>query len=105
MGIAYYAWLRAGGTAIPCMFHKMTGWRCPGCGITTMMWNLLELDFVQAYRANPFLFLTGPLLLVELLYLSILSYKEREIPKWNGKALIVYICALVIFGVMRNISA
>lgn len=104
-GIAYYAWLKAGGTAVPCMFRKITGWKCPGCGITTMLWNLLEFDFLNAYRANPFLFLTGPFLLIEMIYLSILSYKGRKIPRWNDRVLVVYTCALVIFGVVRNISA
>lgn len=104
-GIAYYIWLKAGGRAIPCMFRKITGWKCPGCGITTMLWNLLEFDFLNAYRANPFLFVTGPFLLAEILYLVILSYKERGIPKWNEWILGIYTCALIIFGILRNINA
>ncbi len=104
-GIAYYVWLKIGGPAIPCLFRKMTGWKCPGCGITTMFLNLLELDLAGAYQANPFLFVTGPFLLVELLYLVILSYKERGIPKWNEWVLGIYTCALIIFGILRNISA
>lgn len=104
-GIAYYIWLKVGGMAIPCIFRKITGWKCPGCGITTMIWNMAELDFVTAYQANPFLFLTWPLLLAEIIYLIVLSYKNRKTPVWNEWLAGIYACALVIFGIVRNISA
>ena len=94
-GTAYYIWLKAGGMAIPCIFRKITGWKCPGCGITTMIWNMAELDFVTAYQANPFLFLTWPLLLAEIIYLIVCN-------EWLAG---IYACALVIFGIVRNISA
>lgn len=105
MGIAYYLWLRAGGIAIPCIFRSITGWKCPGCGITTMIWNILELDFISAYQANPFLFLTAPLLVAEIVYVIVLSYQKRRLPRWNEYLAGIYAIALVIFGIVRNISA
>lgn len=104
LGIAYYIWLRMTGLAIPCMFRKITGWKCPGCGITTLLYRLLQLDFRRAYEANPFLFITGPALLAEMGYCFWLEVKERKIPRWNNRLIMWYGIALCIFGVWRNVK-
>ena len=103
IGVLYLFWVRMTGLSIPCLFRKMTGWLCPGCGITTLFVRLSRLDFQGAFQANPFLFVTAPLLAAEIIYYEYAQLKERPLPKWNQRALVVYIGALFMFGVWRNI--
>lgn len=103
LGMIYYIWLRLTNLAIPCIFRKVTGWLCPGCGITTLIICLAKLDFQGAYHANPFLFITGPFLLIELIYYDFLKMSERELPKWNHYLVVGYTIILCVFGVWRNL--
>ena len=41
--IAYYYLNKFAGFGIPCMFHYFTGYLCPGCGTTKLLFSLLEL--------------------------------------------------------------
>lgn len=38
----------------PCGFIYITGYPCPGCGLTTAFSHMVRLDFVGAARSNPF---------------------------------------------------
>lgn len=58
-GFAYYLAARFF-FAVPCVFRTLTGFKCPGCGITHMLIAELQLDFAQAYAANPALYLLQP---------------------------------------------
>lgn len=103
-GVAYIVWLRVTGLGIPCIFRKITGWLCPGCGITTLFLCLTRLDIGGAFAANPFLFVTLPFLAAEVLYDRRLRRRNERQPKWNEAALVVYGVSLLAFGVLRNIS-
>lgn len=102
LGLLYFIWLKLAGHAIPCMFRKITGWLCPGCGITTMIVCMANLDFQGAWEANPFLFATLPLILPEFLYVYFRHKKKEALPEWNNTLLVLYTIALCIFGVLRN---
>ena len=41
-------WLEAG-----CLLRAVSGWSCPGCGITTSLLALASADVGAAVRANP----------------------------------------------------
>lgn len=103
LGGLYFIWLKLTGWAIPCMFYKISGYRCPGCGVTGLIYHVIHLEFLEAYRANPFLFVTGPLLLAEIFYSSYRSFKGKKLSKWNEIAVVVYAVALCVFGVVRNL--
>lgn len=102
-GVLYYCFVKMTGTGIPCFFHLITGLKCPGCGISTMLMTLIEGDFQAAFTANPFLLVTLPLLLFELGFSFWLEWNEERQPKWNNILLIIYIVLLVLFGILRNI--
>ena len=103
LGVVYYIWIRATGLFVPCMFYKLTGWKCPGCGITTMFYRLGMFDIHGAFLANPFLFVTGPFLLAEIVYSFVLSCHNKPLPKWNNVLVWCYCGALIVFAVIRNI--
>lgn len=84
---------------IPCLFHEITNLYCPGCGITRMFLALFKLDFYQAFRYNPLVFI--------LLILSIVYFLVKKIGKLNFKIpnyIYYYLLFIVIiYGILRNI--
>lgn len=46
-----------------CIFHKLTGLQCPGCGAQRMLHALLHGDIHSAFRFNAFLLISVPFLL------------------------------------------
>lgn len=91
--------------AIPCFFHEITGLYCPGCGITRMCLSILEFDFYQAFRFNPFLFLLSPFIIgygISVYYHWVTDTKSKPISNfiWNG--LLIF---AILYTVARNIPA
>lgn len=103
VGFGYYLWLNFTHLGIPCPFRTITGWLCPGCGITHMLIALIQLDFHTAYLENPFLLLTLPFLIGEILYQRYLQLTKQVNPRWNQVLLWLYVIALIIFGTLRNL--
>lgn len=104
VGIVYFFIVLFVGHGIPCLFHKLTGLRCPGCGVTRMIMALARLDFSGAFRYNQFLFITGPFILAYLVFydLKIAISAERPSKKWDA-GLYVILALAIIFGILRNI--
>ena len=103
VGFGYYLWLNFTHLGIPCPFRTITGWLCPGCGITHMLIALIQLDFHTAYLENPFLLLTSPFLIGEIIYQRYLQLTKQVNPQWNQILLWLYVIALIIFGILRNL--
>ena len=40
------------GWGMPCLFRTLTGWQCPGCGMTHAVVALLRLDIRTAFACN-----------------------------------------------------
>lgn len=36
-----------------CLYHRITGKLCPGCGITRGMWQIVRFNFSKAFALNP----------------------------------------------------
>ena len=86
------------GIAIYCPFYILTGFYCPGCGITRMFLSILQLDFYQAFRYNPLVFI----LFVGVILLKILRF---NFSKKSKKYVSYFLLVIVIFyGVFRNIE-
>lgn len=104
IGICYLVWIKLTGLAMPCMFRYITGFKCPGCGVTTMFTALASLDFKASFNANPFLFVTAPLLCGEIIYWIYLKCSNMKCNKAREAAVICYGIALCIFGIVRNLA-
>ena len=89
----------------PCPFHALTGWWCPGCGMTRATHHLLHGDVVGALRFNALL----PFVIV-LTTLAWLDWYARStgrravlagrLPRW---APVGGVAVAVAFAVVRNL--
>ena len=103
-GILYFVFTTVTKIGIPCPFRLITGFQCPGCGISRMLISLVKLDFAAAFQYNPFILLTLPLLCFVIFYSDYLYIKKGNgaLGKWNI-LLIFELVGLLIFGVLRNV--
>ena len=97
--VGYYFFYRITGIAIECPIHYLTGFYCPGCGITRMFFSILKLNFYQAFRFNPLVFM---LLVLYIIY-WVLKYLFKINIKIPDKVLYGIIIILIIYGILRNI--
>ena len=95
-GLLYGYVLIPMGIWIPCYFHRVTGLRCPGCGITALCLELLHGHFVPSYNYG--LALAAPVLLWLLWTRRIGRHRRAaEAVTW---ALLAF---LLLWAVLRNL--
>ncbi len=79
-----------------CIFRKVTGIPCPGCGMTRAHLAALRLDFQSAFFYHPLWFLPIPLAAVQLFFPGGI-FRER---KWNNAlAVLLLILVLAVYAV------
>ena len=83
-----------------CMFHKLTGLHCPGCGGTRAAYALVEGDLARAFRMNAAFILALPV----IVYLAV---EDRFATRWRvgRRPWFSRTCfiALALFWILRNI--
>jgi hypothetical protein len=101
-----YGWLCiTTGVAIPCVFYQITGFSCPGCGITRMCLNILKGNITEAIKCNPAVFfcmLPFGIVVADSLFRYI-KCGEGTMRKWQNVLLYIIIGVLLVYGVLRNI--
>lgn len=105
LGALYALETQTLGLFVPCPFHRLTGLKCPACGITTAILALLHRDWGAAFAANPGLAFSLPVLGPYLVWLF--ACWLREIPA-RGRAVngvgILLIVYFALWGVLRNLA-
>ena len=104
--VTYYIINKYTGIYIPCMFHEITGYKCPGCGITHLLFDLVNFRFVEAFKDNPLLFIYLPFVIayyIYMTYLYIYNKKDKIIVKIPNYVWGILIAITIIYGVVRNI--
>lgn len=104
LGLSYAVWVRLTGLAVPCPFRAVTGWMCPGCGVTRLCLALLRWDWAAAWDANPVLLLMLPVLAVLGVRLAARYVREGTTvgPKWESALLWAMTSLLAVWGAARN---
>ena len=89
---------------VPCIFHKITHLYCPGCGITRMIISILKLNFYQAFRYNPLMFILTPFLIIyEIIYY--INWLQDKYFKISKKIWYILLIITIIYTILRNINS
>jgi len=86
--------------AIPCIFHKVTGLYCPGCGITRAIRCIFKGNIQESIRNNLLLYTVIPLLCISNIIYRLTKRKYKK--TYNTILILLLICALS-YGILRNI--
>ena len=88
-----------------CVFHKITGLHCPGCGTLRAGHALLHGRILDALSHNLFVMLSLPLIGYEWLSMASQAVRGRRLPPLPLRAGWVWglVIAIVVFTVLRNL--
>ena len=91
---------------IPCIFKLITGYDCPGCGITRCLFSLINLDIKSAFNYNA---LVTILIVPFIIYYCYMNYcyvfgKNDNVKKYVNKISIILLIVCFVYGIIRNIS-
>ena len=104
VGFTYFLLIRFTGIIIPCFFFQLTGYYCPGCGVTRLFLSLFRFQLYQAFRYNPLVFCMLPfgfyIILIEFKY-WLYGCKTKSVPEFIWYILLV---VTIGFGILRNLG-
>jgi hypothetical protein len=97
----------SGGTYPPCPVRSLTGWWCPGCGLTRAAHDLFNGDVRQAHGYNALVI--PVVVLLTLAWLAWLMDSRGRQPAWLERAVIPAWIGLAIvavaFSIVRNLPS
>lgn len=100
----YYLLAHCFSLSIPCIFRTVTGWLCPGCGITRMMLHLGSGDLAAAFGDNPVLFCLLPIFLFYMVAMTVRYLKGMSLTNKAMDLGVWIITGILIFwGILRNV--
>jgi hypothetical protein len=93
--------------APPCLFHRLTGLYCPGCGTGRALHKLFHADLAGALRLNPLMVVVIPLLVYLVVRSSVrnrpgMRANPASLPFWLPWTILGM---MVVYWVSRNIHA
>lgn len=104
LGGIYLVIVLTTGYGIPCLFYKLTGWKCPGCGMTRAVVELWKGNFKEALKYN-FLSLTiVPFICLYLLYRLVHEelHNGEGFHTWEYAVLIGLLIVIIGYAYVRN---
>ena len=88
---------------IPCIFHRVTGLYCPGCGITRALFALISGNIKIAIHNNILIFILAPFLIYYFIKkIKIWISFEKETKILPNKLLYGLLIITLLFGILRN---
>lgn len=78
-----------------CVFRKITGVPCPGCGMTRAHLAALRLDFSAAFFYHPLWFLPVPAAILQLFFPEGL-FREKKWNTWTAVLLLIAVLAVYV---------
>ncbi len=91
---------------LPCPFKYTTGYHCPGCGSQRALHQLFHGDLIAAFRLNPLMLLSLPLIIYGFgtkLYNYILERSHRVTIFYNKFFIFGYFGIAILYWIIRNI--
>ncbi len=86
-----------------CIFKEIFNIYCAGCGTTRMFESIFKLDFYQAFRYNPLIFILSLFAFLYLILNIILYITNKPLVKISYKTLFILALILLIYMALRNI--
>ena len=87
----------------PCPWKSHFDIDCAGCGGTRMLQAILKLDFYQAFRFNPFIFLLLVLIFCYMIYIFLRKYNGKSYYKLKNRDYLILLSLTILFMIIRNI--
>lgn len=89
----------------PCVFHRLTGLYCPGCGSTRCFYHLVHLNVWEAWRSNPLTVLVLPYIGAHFLIFQVKCWTGRVMPLPFDRPVFMWsaFIGILLFWVARNI--
>lgn len=103
LGALYYLVCSLIGKFPPCIFNKITGLMCPGCGLTRMCLYMLSFDLKAAYETNRCVFVFMWLWAIFGVLHFIGKPKILRDKRTINAGVYFTICVYVLWGILRNI--
>lgn len=103
-GLAYFAFTQITGWYLPCPVRALTGWLCPGCGISHFCSDLLRLDVASAVQQNLAVAVLLPVWLAAGVWYVLCRPAALRQGGWAYRALVWgSLIAVLAFGLFRNL--
>lgn len=87
-----------------CPIHWLTGYDCPGCGSQTALQHLLRGHIADAWRANAFIFIAFPMLILTI-YADYTADRHPRLARYllSPTAVVVWLVAILLWTILRNL--
>ena len=104
IGVAYFVFVSLTGMYVPCPIRMLTGYLCPGCGISHYFVHMAHLDFSAAFHDNQYIFFFVPIAIPYWIFKSYQYIKtgQRRYSKLELAIFVLALIAAILFGVFRN---
>lgn len=93
--IAIYIWINRTFFPVSCIWVAITGFPCPGCGLTRAGLALLNGNFKEAFEIHPFIYVIAALVILFCMYRYILKRNQKVFVKYTILVLIAMLCFYV----------
>ena len=104
LGFTYLYIFQKFKVGIPCLFYNLTGWKCPGCGMTHALSEIWNGNFENALEYNVLSLTVLPIVCIYLLYRSVRDAlgKGEGFYIWEYIMLAVLFITVLFYGYIRN---
>ena len=93
------------GFYIPCPFRTLTGFKCPGCGLSHAAQDIIRLDFEKMMRDNALSVLIFPYigLCIYRNYIYLSGKKDTSSGTYGRRIDLVFLIVILFWWIIRNI--